>query len=217
MPVPEYEARHSRRSAAQRRGTCSTSMSSSIGASLPRASLASGGARRRPAGGLRARRRRRDAATGARRDQPAPPGRRPHRAARRVGARHVDLPHDHRMWAIIGIYEGPGGQRVLSARAPGAPTLTESGGKQLPPARCSCSATTRSTASPTRSITYRGDSRVRRRLRQPTAQPVGSGRDRTSYDFQANQRRRRQRPPGSGFCKPLDPTKPTVISARPAN
>lgn len=26
--------------------------------------------------------------------------------ARDLGAAHVDLPHDHRMWAVIGIYGG---------------------------------------------------------------------------------------------------------------
>jgi predicted metal-dependent enzyme (double-stranded beta helix superfamily) len=40
-------------------------------------------------------------------------------------------PHDHRMWAIIGIYEGQEDNAFFRRSAPGAPTLTESGGKQL--------------------------------------------------------------------------------------
>ena len=40
-------------------------------------------------------------------------------------------PHDHRMWAIIGIYEGQEDNAFFRREAPGAPTLTESGGKQL--------------------------------------------------------------------------------------
>jgi predicted metal-dependent enzyme (double-stranded beta helix superfamily) len=40
-------------------------------------------------------------------------------------------PHDHRMWAVIGIYEGQEDNAFYRRSAPGAPTLTESGGKQL--------------------------------------------------------------------------------------
>ncbi len=40
-------------------------------------------------------------------------------------------PHDHLMWAIIGIYEGREDNTFFRREAPGAPTLTESGGKQL--------------------------------------------------------------------------------------
>src|SRR5262245_20187488 len=40
-------------------------------------------------------------------------------------------PHDHRMWAVIGIYEGQEDNAFFRRSAPGAPTLTESGGKQL--------------------------------------------------------------------------------------
>jgi predicted metal-dependent enzyme (double-stranded beta helix superfamily) len=39
-------------------------------------------------------------------------------------------PHDHRMWAVIGIYEGQEDNAFYRRSAPGAATLTESGGKQ---------------------------------------------------------------------------------------
>jgi predicted metal-dependent enzyme (double-stranded beta helix superfamily) len=41
------------------------------------------------------------------------------------------FPHDHRMWAVIGIYEGREDNAFYRRSAPGASTLTESGGKQL--------------------------------------------------------------------------------------
>ena len=40
-------------------------------------------------------------------------------------------PHDHRMWAIIGIYEGREDNAFFRRETPRAPTLTESGGKRL--------------------------------------------------------------------------------------
>jgi predicted metal-dependent enzyme (double-stranded beta helix superfamily) len=40
-------------------------------------------------------------------------------------------PHDHRMWAVIGIYEGQEDNAFYRRAAPGASTLTESGGKRL--------------------------------------------------------------------------------------
>ena len=40
-------------------------------------------------------------------------------------------PHDHRMWAIIGIYEGQEDNAFYRRETPRAPTLTESGGKRL--------------------------------------------------------------------------------------
>ena len=40
-------------------------------------------------------------------------------------------PHDHRMWAAIGVYAGQEDNTFYRRSAPGAPTLTESGGKQL--------------------------------------------------------------------------------------
>jgi predicted metal-dependent enzyme (double-stranded beta helix superfamily) len=40
-------------------------------------------------------------------------------------------PHDHGMWAVIGIYEGQEDNAFYRREAPGAPTLTESGGKEL--------------------------------------------------------------------------------------
>jgi predicted metal-dependent enzyme (double-stranded beta helix superfamily) len=40
-------------------------------------------------------------------------------------------PHDHRMWAIIGIYAGNEDNAFYRRTAPGAPTLIESGGKRL--------------------------------------------------------------------------------------
>ena len=40
-------------------------------------------------------------------------------------------PHNHGMWAVIGIYEGQEDNAFYRREAPGAPTLTESGGKQL--------------------------------------------------------------------------------------
>jgi predicted metal-dependent enzyme (double-stranded beta helix superfamily) len=40
-------------------------------------------------------------------------------------------PHDHRMWAVIGIYAGQEDNAFFRRAAPGAPTLTEIGGKQL--------------------------------------------------------------------------------------
>ena len=44
----------------------------------------------------------------------------------------MDLyPHDHRMWAAIGIYSGREDNAFYRRRGPGLPTLTESGGKRL--------------------------------------------------------------------------------------
>ena len=40
-------------------------------------------------------------------------------------------PHDHRMWAVIGIYTGQEDNAFYRRTAPGARTLTEAGGKQL--------------------------------------------------------------------------------------
>jgi len=40
-------------------------------------------------------------------------------------------PHDHRMWAAIGIYTGQEDNAFYRRRGPGERTLTESGGKQL--------------------------------------------------------------------------------------
>jgi predicted metal-dependent enzyme (double-stranded beta helix superfamily) len=40
-------------------------------------------------------------------------------------------PHDHRMWAAIGIYEGQEDNAFYRRRGPGERTLVESGGKQL--------------------------------------------------------------------------------------
>lgn len=43
----------------------------------------------------------------------------------------VLYPHDHRMWAAIGIYSGGEDNAFYRRAAPGASTLTASGGKQL--------------------------------------------------------------------------------------
>ena len=49
-----------------------------------------------------------------------------------VWAPHMSIyPHDHRMWAVIGIYTGQEDNRFFRRTAPGAGTLTESGGKRL--------------------------------------------------------------------------------------
>jgi predicted metal-dependent enzyme (double-stranded beta helix superfamily) len=40
-------------------------------------------------------------------------------------------PHDHRMWAVIGIYTGQEDNTFYRRSAPGSPTLTESGGKEV--------------------------------------------------------------------------------------
>jgi len=40
-------------------------------------------------------------------------------------------PHDHRMWAVIGIYAGQEDNAFYRRSAPGAATLVESGGKQV--------------------------------------------------------------------------------------
>jgi predicted metal-dependent enzyme (double-stranded beta helix superfamily) len=40
-------------------------------------------------------------------------------------------PHDHLMWAVIGIYEGQEDNEFFRRSAPDAPTLTPSGGKEL--------------------------------------------------------------------------------------
>lgn len=48
-----------------------------------------------------------------------------------VWAPHMEIyPHDHRMWAVIGIYAGQEDNRFFR-RAPGARTLVDSGGKRL--------------------------------------------------------------------------------------
>ncbi len=45
---------------------------------------------------------------------------------------YMDLyPHDHRMWAAIGIYAGQEDNAFYRREGPGLPTLTESGGKRL--------------------------------------------------------------------------------------
>jgi predicted metal-dependent enzyme (double-stranded beta helix superfamily) len=41
------------------------------------------------------------------------------------------FPHDHRMWAVIGIYAGQEDNAFFRRAAPGSPFLTESGGKEL--------------------------------------------------------------------------------------
>jgi predicted metal-dependent enzyme (double-stranded beta helix superfamily) len=41
------------------------------------------------------------------------------------------FPHDHRMWAVIGIYAGQEDNAFYRRSAPGARTLVESGGKEL--------------------------------------------------------------------------------------
>jgi predicted metal-dependent enzyme (double-stranded beta helix superfamily) len=49
-----------------------------------------------------------------------------------VWAPHMSIyPHDHRMWAVIGIYAGQEDNVFYRRSAPGAKTLTESGGKRL--------------------------------------------------------------------------------------
>lgn len=49
-----------------------------------------------------------------------------------VWAPHMRLyPHDHRMWAAIGIYAGQEDNEFFRRSGPGEPTLTESGGKSL--------------------------------------------------------------------------------------
>ncbi len=48
-----------------------------------------------------------------------------------VWAPHMEIyPHDHRMWAVIGIYAGQEDNRFFR-RVPGAKTLVGSGGKEL--------------------------------------------------------------------------------------
>ena len=41
------------------------------------------------------------------------------------------FPHDHRMWAVIGIYAGQEDNTFYRRPAPGSRLLTESGGKEL--------------------------------------------------------------------------------------
>src|SRR4051794_7496513 len=49
-----------------------------------------------------------------------------------VWAPHMAIyPHDHRMWAVIGIYAGQEDSTFFRRPAPGASTLEETGGKQL--------------------------------------------------------------------------------------
>ncbi len=49
-----------------------------------------------------------------------------------VWAPRMDIyPHDHRMWAAIGIYAGQEDNAFYRRTGPGEPGLTESGGKQL--------------------------------------------------------------------------------------
>jgi predicted metal-dependent enzyme (double-stranded beta helix superfamily) len=49
-----------------------------------------------------------------------------------VWAPGMDLyPHDHRMWAVIGIYAGREDNSFYRRAAPGSGTLVESGGKEL--------------------------------------------------------------------------------------
>jgi predicted metal-dependent enzyme (double-stranded beta helix superfamily) len=49
-----------------------------------------------------------------------------------VWAPHMAIyPHDHRMWAVIGIYAGQEDNTFFRRPAPGASTLEETGGKQL--------------------------------------------------------------------------------------
>jgi predicted metal-dependent enzyme (double-stranded beta helix superfamily) len=49
-----------------------------------------------------------------------------------VWAPHMSIyPHDHRMWAVIGVYAGQEDNRFFRRIAPGASTLAESGAKRL--------------------------------------------------------------------------------------
>lgn len=49
-----------------------------------------------------------------------------------VWAPHMSIyPHDHRMWAVIGIYAGQEDNRFYRRTAPTARTITESGAKSL--------------------------------------------------------------------------------------
>lgn len=49
-----------------------------------------------------------------------------------VWSPHMTLfPHDHRMWAVIGIYSGQEDNAYFRRSAPGARTLVESGGTRL--------------------------------------------------------------------------------------
>jgi predicted metal-dependent enzyme (double-stranded beta helix superfamily) len=49
-----------------------------------------------------------------------------------VWAPHMSIyPHDHRMWAVIGVYAGQEDNRFFRRTEPGAPTITDSGGKTL--------------------------------------------------------------------------------------
>jgi predicted metal-dependent enzyme (double-stranded beta helix superfamily) len=49
-----------------------------------------------------------------------------------VWAPHMSIyPHDHRMWAVIGIYAGQEDNRFFRRTAPGARTIAESGAKSL--------------------------------------------------------------------------------------
>ena len=94
---------------------------------------------------------RRRAAADRGRVHAAAPRRRPHRPARRLGAGHALYPHDHRMWAAIGIYAGQEDNafyRRTGAGGRDARRVRRQATRR--PATSPCSATTRSTASPTR-------------------------------------------------------------------
>ena len=87
-------------------------------------------------------------------------------------------PHDHRMWATIGIYAGREDNAFYRRATDDRGTLVESGGKRL---EVGDVVDPRRRHHPQRGQhlrrAHRRDPRVRRRLRQPAPQPMGTGTD----------------------------------------
>ena len=92
-----------------------------------------------------------------------------------VWSPHMTLfPHDHRMWAVIGIYGGQEDNAFFRRSAPGARTLVDSGGTQLVEGDVLRPRRRRDPLGhqPTRASDRR-PARVRRRLLRHAAQSVG--------------------------------------------
>ena len=93
-----------------------------------------------------------------------------------VWAPHMSIyPHDHAMWAVIGIYAGQEDNAFFRRERPGARMLVESGGKQLREREVAAARRRHHPRrhQPTRRVDG-GDPRLRRRLRERAAEPVGA-------------------------------------------
>ena len=117
------------------------------------------------------------------------------------GRRGCELfPHDHRMWAVIGIYAGQEDNAFYRRAGPGS-RVPHRVGRQGARARRHVllgDDTIHGVTNPLDRLTG-GDPRLRRRLRQPAAQPVGPRpREERPYDIDERPRASSPRPTRRG-------------------